>query len=208
MDKLLIISKYNEPVDWISSVSCDYIIYDKSETPIEKSISRPNIGREAETLLYYIITNYYNLPELIIFLQGDPRFNPIKFTYEQIVQKINSTYISELNSFLEPMWCVEIEKYWAVESGEICKILFNKSGFIKYSSGAEYFIPKNNILCRPYDFYERLHAKILQFGNKGFDSKKMSFKSEGISAWAIEPIWYTIFDSTVKLNNNYKEILS
>ena len=32
----------------------------------------PNIGREAHTYLYYIITHYHDLPEAVIFLQGNP----------------------------------------------------------------------------------------------------------------------------------------
>jgi hypothetical protein len=49
-----------------------YVVYDKS-----KDI--PNVGREAETYLRYIIENYNCLPEYVAFLQGHP-FDHLKYT--------------------------------------------------------------------------------------------------------------------------------
>jgi hypothetical protein len=71
---MLVIAKYNEDISWIKNVDIPYIIYNKGNKPIEgcNIISLPNIGRESHTYLSFIIENYYNLPENIIFCQGDP----------------------------------------------------------------------------------------------------------------------------------------
>ena len=61
MKTLVVVSKYNEDVSWIEKIIHDVLIYDKSNSPIQKSIGRPNVGRESETLLNYIITNYLNI---------------------------------------------------------------------------------------------------------------------------------------------------
>ena len=58
MKTLLVVSKYKEDIEWTKKIKHDVLIYDKSETPTPLSIARPNIGREAETLLYYIISKY------------------------------------------------------------------------------------------------------------------------------------------------------
>jgi hypothetical protein len=76
MSKLAVISRYNESIDWVNSLKFDYLIYNKGEQisnlDREKVINVPNDGREAETYLRYITENYYNLPDQIYFLQGNP----------------------------------------------------------------------------------------------------------------------------------------
>lgn len=211
VDIKVVVSKYKEDVNWIHKSIYPTIIYDKSNNPIERSIHRPNIGREAETLLYYIISNYDKLPSGTIFLQGDPRFNPVRYTYEEIINKINSTHaLTGLTSFLEPLWYIDdISGYWEKTSGRIYNILFdtNKKS-VTYSSGVEYILPRDNILNRPLEFYQHIYKSLLQFGNKPLQCfEKEDLKQLGISAWAIEPLWGCIFDKTLKLKNNYKEFL-
>ena len=48
---LIVIAKFNEDITWVKQLRYNYKIYDKS-----KDI--PNVGREAETYLRYIIENY------------------------------------------------------------------------------------------------------------------------------------------------------
>ena len=210
-DIKVVVSKYKEDVNWVHKSIYPTIIYDKSDNPIEGSIHRPNIGREAETLLYYIISNYNNLPKTTVFLQGDPRFNPIRYTYDEIVNRLNSPHdSSELSSFLEPLWNMDdVNGYWEKTSGRIYNILFdtNKKN-VTYSSGVEYILPRDNILNRPLEFYQCIHKSVLQFGDKSLRSfENENLKQLGISAWAIEPLWGCIFDRTLKLKNNYKEFL-
>lgn len=69
----LIVAKYKEDIGWIRFFDRDnIIIYDKSDNPVPDSIPRPNIGRESETFLHYIIENYDNLCDVTIFVQGNP----------------------------------------------------------------------------------------------------------------------------------------
>ena len=78
MDRKVVISRYNESLDWVSDIECDYIIYNKGgkienpDIPQGKIINVPNEGREAETFLRYIVSNYNDLPESIVFVQGNP----------------------------------------------------------------------------------------------------------------------------------------
>ena len=68
----IVIAKYKEDVSWINKLTHNFIIYDKSDLPIDGSIKLKNIGREGETFLYYIVNNYNNLDEVTVFLQGNP----------------------------------------------------------------------------------------------------------------------------------------
>lgn len=205
MKTLVVVSKYNEDVSWINNIKHDVLIYDKSENPLPNSIKRPNIGREAETLLFYIIDNYNNLPDLTIFLQGDPRSNPINYTYEEVVDEVNKNHEYSLKTILTFEPIVSIKNYWLKSCYILNVKLFGENhDVVKFSSGVQYVIPKNLILNRPLEFYKLLHEKVLKFGNLGLIWNKENLK-DGIDAWTLELIWGNIFDQNVKLLDNYKE---
>jgi hypothetical protein len=74
----VVVARYEEPIEWIKNLPCDYIIYNKgskipeSIIPSEKVLEVPNEGREAETYLRYIIEKYDEMPDYVVFIQGNP----------------------------------------------------------------------------------------------------------------------------------------
>jgi hypothetical protein len=71
MSYKIIVARYNENLDWLRSEKQNCIIYNKGQKlGIDNEIMIPNIGRESETYLHYIITNYDKLPDVIVFTQG------------------------------------------------------------------------------------------------------------------------------------------
>ena len=68
----IIVARYNEDVSWFESEKDNCIIYNKGDSlGIENEIMRENIGRESETYLHYIITNYDSLPDVVCFTQAN-----------------------------------------------------------------------------------------------------------------------------------------
>jgi hypothetical protein len=71
MSYKIIVARYNENIEWLKSEMSNCIIYNKGdELNIDNEIFLENVGREAETYLHYIITNYYNLPDVVVFTQA------------------------------------------------------------------------------------------------------------------------------------------
>ena len=205
MTTKVVISKYNEDVEWIKSIKYDTIIYDKSNNPIEGSIPRPNIGREAETLLHYIIGHYNNLPDLTIFLQGDPRSNPISFTYQEVIDEVNKDHEYELKTILTWEGKISINDYWLKSCSILSNILFEpNNNIVTYSSGVQYVIPKEIILNRPLHLYKMLYDQVIKYRDKGLIADKKDL-SDGIDAWTMEIVWGLIFDITKILKSDYKE---
>ena len=60
----IVVAKYKEDTSWLEPVYDKCVIYDKSK-------DYPNVGREAETYLRYIIEKYDNLPEVVVFTQAN-----------------------------------------------------------------------------------------------------------------------------------------
>jgi hypothetical protein len=72
----IVIAKYYEDITWSEDFIDNRVVYEKCAEPIiENSIHLENKGRETDTYLTYIIDNYDNLPDCIIFTQGDPGLN-------------------------------------------------------------------------------------------------------------------------------------
>ena len=202
MTTKVVISKYNEDVNWVKDIKYETLIYDKSDNPIEGSIPRPNIGREAETLLYYIIEHYNNLPDITIFLQGDPRSNPISYTYEEVVETINKGYNTDKAETILTWQGRSIINDYFLHSVPILinKLFENISTIVNYSSGVQYVLPRCIILNRPLDFYILLHSQIIQ--------SKDQITNDSLNAWVLEPVWGVIFDTTKILKSNYRELIS
>jgi Protein of unknown function (DUF3431) len=74
-DNMLVVARYNEDVSWTREFD-KKIIYNKgdiSTIPDDLKpfvVNLPNVGREAHTYLYHIVTHYDTLDDLTIFTQG------------------------------------------------------------------------------------------------------------------------------------------
>ena len=202
METVVVVSKFTEDVSWLDYVKHKKVIYDKSDNPIEGSYHRPNVGREAETFLHYIVTNYYNLPDIVIFLQGDPRSNPVSYTPLEVIRTVNNDFPSELKPILT--WSREIldSSYWLKSVKILNDILFENGEIIKYASGVQYVVPKRCITQRPIDLYLLLYSLVLKFGLKPLDTAKDNVVN-GVDPWTLELIWGNIFDETKILKSNY-----
>ena len=71
MSYKIIVARYNEDIEWLNSEMENCIIYNKgNKLNIYNEILLENVGRESETYLNYIITNYDNLPDVLVFTQA------------------------------------------------------------------------------------------------------------------------------------------
>ena len=73
MSYKIIVARYKENIEWLKPEINNCIIYNKGDDilGLPNEILLKNIGRESETYLHYIIDNYNNLPDIVIFTQGN-----------------------------------------------------------------------------------------------------------------------------------------
>jgi UDP-galactopyranose mutase len=166
----IVISKYNENVNWINKIDkklCKIYLYDKY-TDVNNFDNiyfkkLPNVGRESHTYLTYIIENYYNLDDLIIFTQGkwDDHVSNI-FELYKIPNEKSFHYGDYPSNFKLEYWKGKMERekdnlnfdQWIRKYIEvnIDKYINNHKG----KGGAIFCIKKENILSRPLEFYKNL----------------------------------------------------
>ena len=154
MNISIIISRYNENLDWLKDFNnFKIIIYNKGEDlsnfNFKKVINLPNVGRESHTWIYHIIKNYENLDDINIFLQGRiDDLNCMAYQdpneYLKVIDKYG--FAASRYGLLGPMhwkWNVGIEKNkkykksW--DNNEISK---SELGFRKFSEILFPNIPK------------------------------------------------------------------
>lgn len=211
---LVVVSKFKEDTRWISecqSKGVPFLIYDKSDKPLEHAITLQNIGREAETLLRFIIDHYDSLPEYTIFLQGDPGGTPPMYTLDQAAHELCNKVSTGTFSFDAILTCrnsATLEHIWARKSKTLFLALFGSPMRpFWFAGGAQYVLPRDNILCRPKRLYELLHAQVIKFDNKGFDANDPSME-KGLDPWTMEIMWGAIFNPEFHLPEDYENNLT
>ena len=174
-----ILSRYNHNIDWLKDYTDDYVLYDRSEEPLEGSIVVPNIGTDLYDKFTYIIDNYDNLPDVAVYTKCNlmkyitkEEFDLVKDnkTFTPLLTKNHKVYadddgpvcfydkegmFNERNNFwyLYPHPAKFAPKF--IELFKMDQKLYNT-----FAPGSNYILPKENILKHPKEFYEKLRSYI------------------------------------------------
>lgn len=199
----IVVAKYKEDISWINelqeNLQKDFLvqcfIYDKSQDNNHQNnyIKLPNVGREAHTYLEYIKNNYSQLPNYIVFLQGNPFDHGIpnvNYIVFNIIQGIKNQILFDKIS--KNNWLVDdnsgYPSYKASDNFDISapfKEVFDTPSCPEnyfYTSGAQFIVNSKCILNRPIYFWEKLH--------------KMSIEQQKFP-WQVERLWFDIFGMRV-----------
>ena len=216
-NNFLVISNYNNDLSWIPEYTNNYIIYDKrsDKLPIPSSIDPKKIikadiyGYNSHTYFTYIIDNYDNLPDCIIFAKG--------WTFPRHIRKerfdaiMNNSWFTPIEDFetYNPIFPVsfispdgglcEINNSWYLKRWKT-KYFTNFNDFLRFvyknpviplytrfSPGGDFIAPKENILKLPKVVYENLRLF-------------MSHDREPGETHMIERAMFTLMMSNFELN--------
>ena len=169
--KTLIVTKYKENIDWLDDVvGWDIKIYDKDK-------DYPNIGREAETAIRFILDNYDNLNGYYCFLQGDPFAH-----YKGILELLTK------NEFITPLFLgqelEEDNKASTYHPGlrlvaEYEEIFQQKSPeWFNFYEGGQFILTHKDIKKNSKEFYQRIYDMFDKYSDL---------------PWCLERFWNLIF---------------
>ncbi len=220
-DHFFCISHYNGDISWVNNLKKEnYIIYNKSGVDInhitDNYISINNIGYNLYSYLEFIIKNYDNLPNVTVFCKDNLFSRHInielflrlikqkKFTsFEKVLDKNNfpiNLNISD-NGFVEinnSWYKFNFPRKYFSEYNQFYSYIFKCNylpDFIRFSPGANYIVPKENILLRTKNFYKNLI--------KFIDYSEISCESHFLERSLI-----TIFDSNVESSDDMNRLLT
>ena len=221
MSYKIVVARYNENIDWFESEMINCVIYNKGEPlHIENEILRENVGRESETYLHYIISNYDNLPDIVLFTQANISDHPyhgekndINYLFHLIKQARengkSNAYIHHESNHIDEWYCWDSDwnKLWDgtyfLKDNHLNNIPMIFTDWFKHNIHSDYPDPfhvymngifavkKELILANSVDYYRKLLSTVNHHVNP----------TEG---HFLERSWYYIFTSIEKktIKNN------
>ena len=223
-DNFLVVNQYKYDISWVSKYTDNYIVYDKGDTETEgdKIIKLPNIGSNIHTWFYYIIQNYDNLPDVIIFAKGN--ISPRHCKEEKLLKLINNNKFTPLESYehvdtsdgsamrlTDDGGYMEINNSWYVPHhvsrhfrsyNEFLKTVFVNpeiSQWVRFPPGANYIVPRENILKYEKRFYQKLSSFVDYEASYWECSGRNKIPAE---CHIIERALYTIWTCDYEVNGN------
>ena len=216
----IIIARYNENIDWLLKYQdFNVIIYNKGSCIANKGlgeiITLPNVGRESHTWLYHIVSNYQNLDEVNIFLQG--RIDDLGVLAYQDLYKYQNECIRKGFSvrrfgILGPFHWV---KYLGLEKNSKYKDqLTNKSlkePEISFKELAQTFIPKIPLFTiTNYGGCFAVKKELILSHNHSFYKnllKPVSNHKNPIEGHYLERLWCYMFTKNSLLIDSFKDVV-
>jgi hypothetical protein len=181
MSYKIIVARYNENIEWLNSEMSNCIIYNKgNKLYIENEISLENLGRESETYLHYIITNYNNLPDVVVFTQArisdHKGSDDINYLIQIKNQALSNSKSQDFFIHHDVGICMHFDKTWNLrEEGYYLKDNYKNNNPITFLEwyktnininypnpiyiyrNAIFAVKKENIINKPIEYYKRLH---------------------------------------------------
>jgi len=214
MSYKIIVARYNENIDWLSSDLSNFIIYNKGDKlDIENEIFLENVGRESHTYLHYIITNYNNLPDVVVFTQANIADHKgrndinylINIKNQALVNSKSKNYMIHYdigkNIHWDCDWNFKNDPYWS----EFNYKNNNQITFLEWFTthidlnypypiyiyvNAIFAVKKENIINKPIEYYEKLILEVKYHNNP-------------IEAHFFERAWYYIFSTPINDSINH-----
>jgi hypothetical protein len=213
----LCISNYNNGLEWLQSYKNPYVIYDRSDSvnlsSSLKFIKVPNVGYNIFDMMEFIIANYFNLPDYTVFCKGN--IFPRHITQERFDYLVNNKYYTalfqpELHNPTLPwamfssdgMWS-EINNNWYMKKtkyfktyNEFLQFCFKDPilpEYVTFCPGANYIVPKENILKYDIIFYKNLKTFV-------------EWDKESNESHMVERFLHTMWTCNYKVSENMKKI--
>lgn len=212
-DKIVVISHYNEDIEWVKELEIPYVVYTKG-TPEQLKTEHeqvvrfgPNKCREATSFIKYIIDNYNTLPDNVCFIQSEriswhnddlldiiKRFKWGKYDYCNINHR-NKYYRSGI--LLKDTTKATLPKYRnsGLHRAEIWDYFFTDLGpppeeeeWYCYGCG-QFVVKRQAIEKHPLSFYKHLYSQMM----------KCEIAKEHYTALIFEHMWFRIFGENVAL---------
>jgi len=203
MSYKIIVARYNENIDWLNSEMSNCIIYNKGDKlDINNEIFLENVGRESETYLHYIITNYSNLPDVVVFTQArisDHKYGEVNYLLNiknEALQHNKSKnfyiHLEGTNRHCNKTWNLRKDGYFLKDNyknnNPITFVEWFKNNIdINYPDpiyiywNAIFAVKKENIINKPIEYYKKLILEV-------------KHHNEPPEAHFFERSWYYIFN--------------
>lgn len=149
----IVIARYKENINWSENLN-DFKISVYNKDSGFNLI--PNVGFEANTYLYHIVTRYQSLSEITVFTQGSLKEHLALDVFKKHLIKLNST---QFMPFTGKTFCLNngCPHHCGLKISNFWKFLFDTKcpDVLEFSPAAIFSVPAKIIRMRKLDFYKK-----------------------------------------------------
>jgi len=160
-----VVSHYKSDYSWVKQYTDSFTVYHKD---------RENVGYNVSSMMSFIIDNYDNLPDVCVFVKDNILERHItKEEFDKVIDNKTFTPMLTQNhkvdgviNYYENGLYYERNDSWYFNSyphkhfssyNEFASLMgLDNSKYLGFAPGANYIVPRKNILKRSKDFYVRL----------------------------------------------------
>lgn len=187
MNKLtVVLARYKEDVSWLDKLNHDFCIVNKGPDDINEKykdkilkIPYKERGREAQGYVSYIIENYDNLPDYLVFTQANP------FDHCPPFLDIINNFKFDVDYLRLGHLVHEYHKHPSHMSELFFKFSDEIVENLTFPGGQQFLVKKEKILLRPKRCYQDCLAFLDEEDKEHFSGR-------------MERIWEKIFDENIK----------
>lgn len=208
MNNFFCISFYEGDLSWVDEIARGrHVIYSKGKVSDSYAglniIDMPNVGYNIYSYLTYIIDHYESLPEIVVFCKNNvfPR-HVSKNIFEDCASRKVFTPIEDPSRWGKikfPVWLIssdggylELNNSWYARQfprkyfsdyNKFYEFIFNTKvlpTYLRFAPGANYTVPRENILLRSKNFYINLKTFV---GHSQFSGESHYVERSLMSIW-------------------------
>lgn len=193
-----VVARYNEDIKWIEGIDTsdtNIFLYNKGNDDIPVLFPKPftykklkNIGRDPHSYIYHIVENWENLPEYVIFTQGNP-FDHCSNLFDKIKSHTSEDflYLHSTRILREEISCGWEQKVFDQRDdkegifqffrlADVAKRLLGDEmpKFFMFAPGQQFIASKKSIFKRGLNYYQ----EILNDFDKNY-----------LLPWTLERLW-------------------
>jgi hypothetical protein len=212
MSYKIVVARCRENIQWLQSEYENCVIYNKGyPLHMDNEHFLPNMGRESDTYLHYIITNYHQLPDAVVFTQARIADHKGKDDVNYLLNLKNEALLYSKSQTVHVHHdygrCTSFDGTWNLrEDGYFLRDNYKNNNpvvFIDWFKehiqpeypdpiliygSAIFAVRKELILQHPLEYYEKLRLEV----NHHINPAEGHF---------VERAWYYIFDAPKKIDS-------
>lgn len=220
MNYSIVIARFNEDISWTSEYKNVQIYNKGTDLNNFETIKLDNVGREGHTYIKYIVDNYKNLPDYVIFLQGNPfdHLTDFKTKLVDLIKNIDNKnnikdFISFSNFNITTNFFNKNESYMVdYPNFDLSfKYIYNRypldySKEFTFSAGAQFCVSKKLIILNDLSLYKKILGLFENNMDNNFSHLLHAPFSNSINltnpifGYHLERFWPIIFSNMVKNN--------
>jgi len=182
--RTMIVSRFNEDLEWLKDYKMDYYIVYNKGTPIYGDahiLNIPNVGGNIIDIFSFVYYHYDNLPDLMIFVQGYPFDHCKKEVFDKLIYNTRFTPLEYYGMTPNNNWeqrdndggFLEINNNWYVAASNStfnqgCRYSgldefmnkyfenYKREEWVRFAPGGQYIITKQQGLQYPLSFWKSM----------------------------------------------------